>query len=110
MLVRTYDNAYDLQNLFMTRNRDYYTIDGYNAIIDYFAEFDEPVELDVVAICCDFTESDPDDIIDDYSNLIEKEDYTDEDGEIDVDKLLDFLNYHTYATLLNNGNILYINF
>lgn len=53
-LYMTIDNEYELQKIFANWDRDYYSLDGYKAILDYYNETDS--ELDVVAICKDFTE------------------------------------------------------
>ncbi len=97
MLVKIYD-AKELQKEFQKYDRDYFSIYGYEAIIDYFNEcYETAQELDVIAICCDFNESKEREIRDNY--LI--------DETIDI---MDYLDYHTYAQKLKNGNILYITF
>ena len=110
-LVKTF-TAYELQNEFKKMDRDYYSHFGYQAILDLFEETDcgNNTELDVIAICCDFTEADPEDIVNDYDNIEEIADCKDEDGDIDTDALMDALNYRTWAIELSNGNILYQNF
>lgn len=107
-LVKTLD-AYDLQREFSAMDRDYYSLEGYQALLDLFEECDcgTNTDLDVIAICCDFNEEDPEDIVDNYDNLEEIADCRDEDGDIDVDALIDALNYYTWAVKLDNGSILY---
>lgn len=102
-LVKTFDK-YDLQNEFAKMDRDYFSLDGYQALIDLFDETGTNMELDVIAICCEFTENEPVDIRENYSNI---DDIRDADETSD---LLDALNYYTIAILLNNGNILYADF
>lgn len=102
-LVKTFDK-YELQNEFVKMGRDYFTLDGYQAIIDLFDETVTNTELDVIAICCEFSEDTPDDIRENYSNI---EDIAAADN---TSELLDALNYYTLAILLSNGNILYSNF
>ena len=65
MLVRTF-NEYELRDEFVKMGRDYFSLDGYRAILDLFEECGGTTELDVIAICCDFTEAEPEDIIEDY--------------------------------------------
>lgn len=55
------DNEYDLQRIFASWDRDYYSLDGYRAILDYYNEIDS--ELDVIAICGDFTEYSVDELL-----------------------------------------------
>lgn len=107
MLVKTF-NEYELQAEFKRFDRDYYSLDGYRAILDLFEECDNgTTELDVIAICCDFNEDEPSDIIDNYSNTLDTDSIINEDSNIDIDALMDELNYYTWAVLLNNGSILY---
>lgn len=110
-LVKMLDK-YDMQREFKDYDRDYFSLDGYQALLDLFEECDcgKNTDLDVIAICCDFSESDPADIIDEYSNIDKINECRDESNDIDVDALMDALNYYTYAVLLDNGNILYQDF
>ena len=107
-LVKVLDK-YDLQNEFRAMERDYYSLEGYEAILDLFEECDcgKNTDLDVVAICCDFNEEEAGDIISEYSNLEDIAECKDEEGNIDTEALLEALNYHTWAIDLGNGHILY---
>jgi len=109
MLVKTVLNANDLQKEFEKMGRDYFSLDGYQALIDLFDEFENPQELDVIAICCEFEEEKIDYIMDSYSNLFKKENYVDDEGVIDRDKFIEDLNYYTWAQDLGD-TIIYQNF
>lgn len=110
-LVKMLDK-YDMKREFKECDRDYFSLDGYQALLDLFEECDcgKNTDLDVIAICCDFTEAEPADIIEEYSNIDRIEECRDESGDIDINDLMDALNYYTYAVLLDNGSILYQNF
>lgn len=108
-LVKTFDE-YSLQKEFINMNRDYYTLEGYRAILEYFEQCSDNTELDVIAICCDFNEESIEDIYDNYSNLEKIADTKDSDGDINESDFMEALNYYTYAEKLSNGNILYISF
>ena len=110
-LVKVSDK-YDLQAEFKAMDRDYFSLEGYQALLDLFEECDcgRNTDLDVIAICCDFEEEDAGYIQDQYDNIPEIADCQDEDGEIDEDALLDALNYYTWAVKLDNGSILYQQF
>ena len=110
-LVKVLDK-YDLQREFQDYNRDYFSLEGYQELLNLFEECDcgTNTDLDVIAICCDFDEDNPETIINDYDNIDEIADARDDDGDIDADALMDALNYHTWAILLDNGNILYEKF
>ena len=110
-LVKTFD-AYELRHEFEKMDRDYFSIEGYQALLDLFEECDcgKNTDLDVIAICCEFTEEDAGYIQDQYDNIEEFAACQDEDGNIDEDALMDALNYYTWAVKLDNGNILYQDF
>lgn len=104
-------DKYKMQEIFAECERDYYSLEGYEAILDLFEDCDcgKDTDLDVVAICCDFSECDPYDLINNYDNIDEiAECYN--GGDIDTEKLLCALNNHTWAVELANGNILIQNF
>lgn len=47
---------------------------------NFLEDLGQPIELDVIALCCDWVEYTPDDIIDQYGYLVEREEgMTDED-------------------------------
>ena len=100
-LVKTFDK-YDLQQEFVKMGRDYYSLDGYQAMLDLFDEVGNNTELDVIAICCEFNEDAPADIINNYDNIDEIK-----EAAGDLDALIDALNYYTFAVLLDNGNIFF---
>lgn len=110
-LVKTID-ANDLLEEFKACNRDYYSYEACEEIVNLFAETDcgQNTELDIIGLACDFNEEDAEYICGEYENLDNIAACKNEDGEIDKEKLVDALNYHTWATLLSTGNILYISF
>ena len=73
MIYKTID-IYDFRAAFTDYDRnDQFSYDGLNALFDWLSEMSndctEPYELDVVALCCEFTEySDLAEIKDIYSN------------------------------------------
>lgn len=61
MLITTIDNGCQLQQLFREYGREnYFSPEGFDALYDYLDEYSdemsEPFVVDVIAICCDFTE------------------------------------------------------
>ena len=70
MLVKMMDK-FDMQREFKKFDRDYFSLDGYQAILDFFDECDcgKATDLDVIAICCDFSEESIEYIYDEYSNI-----------------------------------------
>jgi len=90
-------NKYELQNEFRAYDRDYFSLEGYEAILEMFEDLGNDSELDVIAICCDFSEDDEEDIRNDY-NIPEDE------------EILDYLSERTWCQELDNGNFLYQQF
>ena len=61
MLVTTIDNGYQLEQLFRECGREnHFSYEGFNALYndlnEYSDEVGEDFKVDVIAICCDFTE------------------------------------------------------
>ena len=61
-------NLSDFRDAFRSAGRkDQFSYDGLRVIFDYLEEYEEstgePVELDVIAICCDYYEMTPEEII-----------------------------------------------
>jgi len=65
-------NLSDFRTAFHQMNRgDQFTHAGLSVLFDYFEEFEEDmgeeIEFDVIAICCEYAESDPLEIAENYS-------------------------------------------
>lgn len=102
----TIDTASELRRQFVDYNRDYYSHAAYEALIEFYEDYD--AQLDVICICCEWNENHIDTIVDEYS--IDLADITDEDGDIDDNEklalVMEYLNKNTYAIDLD-GSILY---
>ena len=55
-MKKTFFNGNELQKEFQEYDRDYYSLDGYEALLTFYDEINEDMELDVIAICEDCTE------------------------------------------------------
>lgn len=77
MIYKEFD-AYNLKREFENWGRDYFSIEACERIIELFE--DTQFELDIIALCCDFTEYTPDELMSDYGHST---------GEIE-DALLDY--------------------
>lgn len=61
-------NASDFMQAFQNYNRyDQFGYQALNVLFEYLEECDPDMELDVIAICCDYSHSDPLTIANDYS-------------------------------------------
>ena len=76
----------------MDRNENF-SYAGKRALFDYFEQYEEDtgcaVELDVIAICCEYYEQDLDGIINDYSIDVSDAEGDDEKADIVEDYLQD---------------------
>ena len=81
IVTQTADNASHIQDAFRRLDRDGYPLGVYQAIYDYINDThgeDEVYELDVIAWCCDLSETTLDDL-------------DDRDALNDLDDLADYL-------------------
>lgn len=82
MLVTTIDNGYQLEQLFKECGRDnHFSYYGYQAMYDYLDQLSddmgEDFKVDVIAICCDFTEySDWEELYNEYTYSYNNEEET----------------------------------
>lgn len=96
--------------------KDNFSYEGLQALYEYFEELEEntgeEIELDVVAICCDFSEYESateavkeygklDDILIDWENKEEAE-----DKELVEVRSLEWLEDHTQVIKLDNGGVI----
>lgn len=87
MLVTTIDNACQLQELFKEYGReDHFSYEGYQAMFDYLDSLSDDIgedfKVDVIAICCDFTEYEGwEDLYNDYTHSYNNEEESWEDTD-----------------------------
>ena len=64
-------NKYQFQDAFKAVRPDNFSYEAVDLLSDYFEEYEkdtgEELELDVIAICCDFSEDSVQNIIDNYT-------------------------------------------
>ena len=97
---------YEFQNEFQDCRPDNFSYDGLKALFDYLEDLaddcDIEMELDVIAICCGFSEYD--------SAMEAAKNYNfepDEDDEDDQETAaLEFLEYHTSVITFDGGVII----
>ena len=87
-IVQSINNAYQFREAFRLAERmDQFSYEGLEVLFDYLEQFSEdtgePVELDVVALCCEYYESSIEELIKDY-NI----DVSDADGDEDEIELI----------------------
>jgi hypothetical protein len=99
-------SLYDFKQAFCDYDRDYFSDEGYDVLFNMFLEIAPEADLDVIAVCCDYTEYETDSaLLDDYGYLI---DYDEDHDDID-DAMYDLKNEleaDTYFVALDNGHYL----
>ena len=83
-----------------------FSYEALGLLFEFFEDMAESVELDVIAICCDYAEESVDDIISSYSISIEE-------GATDDDKMniaLDYLQDHTLVVGATDHGLIYQQF
>jgi hypothetical protein len=93
---------WDFVRAFTEMNRESnFSEEGRIALFDFLEEVNPDSELDVIAICCDFTEySNLNELKQEYSHLLEDEDLSDDD------EILEFFRDETVVLELSNGGVI----
>ena len=102
-------NLYDFRQAFVDMDRKTnFSYEGLELLFNHLEALEEDtgeeIELDVVAICCDFSENTPDEIADNYS--IDLTDCADDDEKRDA--VIEYLNNNTMVVgETGTGTIVY---
>lgn len=98
---------YDFRDAFARYDRiDNFTREGLELLFNHLEECDPDMELDVIAICCDYTEDTPESIARDYRIDLDGVDEEDTDQAV-MDYLCDNT---TVVGQTSSGSIIYVNF
>jgi|694.fasta_scaffold89352_4 hypothetical protein len=109
--MKTTVSSSDFHDAFRAYDRmENFSYEGRNLIFDYLESIEEDtgeeMELDVIAICCDFNEDNPLDIAKNYD--IDLSDCDIEDADEVKDAVLEYLNENTSVVgETDSGNIVY---
>lgn len=104
-------NYYDFVRAFQDSGRgDQFSLTALGAIFDYMEQYEqdsgEEIELDVVAICCEWNEATWQEIADDYN--VDLTECGDEQEKLEAVEA--FLEYHTQFVNMGDGNFIYVAF
>lgn len=95
----------DFRDAFRLYKRDKeFSYEGLSVLYEFLEEYSQgdDIELDVVAICLDYSEYKVKDLIDDYDYLLEGEEFEGEDDILEA--LLEKLQYHTLVLEVGRGD------
>ena len=110
-MIQTVNNS-DFHNAFNSMDRgNQFSYEALNLIYEYLesveADTGEPIELDVISICCEYSEQT-------WQELAESYDIDLSDWETDEDKqqaVIDYINDHSmYLGVTSDGSIVYEQF
>lgn len=74
-IIQTIDTASQFRDAFHRANRaDQFSYEGLGLLFDYLESIGEDIELDVIALCCDFAEQHYSDIAEAYGIELSPED------------------------------------
>lgn len=112
-IVQTINKSQFIDIFKQSSRRDQFTYEALSAIFDFLEDYSdstgEPVELDIIGVCCDWAEADWADIARDYS--IDLNDFADdEDDTRRIEAVMQYLWDNTQAVELNDGGIVYQQF
>lgn len=99
----------DFRDAFHKMDRgNQFSYEGLGMIFNWFEQFEddtgEEVELDVIAICCDFNEEDWTDIAENYEIELD----ADDSDEENMNRVVEHLERNTQVIgVLDNGSIIY---
>ena len=104
-------NSYSFMQAFKAVGREtQFSYDALNALFDYFEQYEqdtgEQIELDVIAICCEYSEESYKDIADSYGLTLDSEDSEAEQ----IQQVKDFLETETIMVSEDDGLIVYQQF
>lgn len=116
--------AYDLKEAFVKANRDYYSFKGVKALLAFYDEINENMELDIAAICGDCTEYGNNvaytfqDLVNDYGYLYPIEQYLENEGLSEnefslseyIESLIEVLERKAKVLHISNGNYIVFEF
>ena len=111
-IVQSINSVYQFREAFRLAGRmDQFSYEGLEILYEYLEEYSdstgEPVELDVVALCCDYYESSIQELIDNY-NI----DVSDADGDEDAvaEIVKDYISDNTAYVGETEGCLIYAAF
>ena len=104
-------NLQDFRDAFYRMDRkDQFSSEGLKVLFTYIEEAEqsigEEIELDVIALCCDYAESTIDELISDYN--IDTSDCNPYDDEDIKETVMEYMEYHTTVCgVTSDGSVVY---
>jgi antirestriction protein len=102
----------DFRQAFHNMDRgNQFSYEGLELLYDYLEECDEDMELDVIALCCDFSECSLDEFLDAFPDVVEADsDYFSND-EDKIQAIEDYIQYNGgWYSIIGNHSVIFSNF
>ena len=111
-IVQSINNVYQFREAFRLAERmDQFSYEGLEVLFDYLEELSEdtgePIELDTVALCCEYYESSIEEIINQYNLDVS---YVEGDDDAIKEMVREYLDYKTLVCGEVNGGFIYAAF
>lgn len=105
------DTASEFRNQFIAYNRDNFSCQGYELLFEHFEDIDPDMVLDVIAVCCDYTEETAEEIARNYSIDLNDADPEADDYEDQCRAAVrEYLDHHTTVVGETSTGIVYVVF
>ena len=105
--MKTSVNLYSFRDAFQRIRPENFSYEGLECLYDYLTEIEdgtgEEFELDVIALCCDYSEMTVEDAIADYADSLGFDPSGDDDD--DIATFLDMLRDHTTVILVDDESM-----
>ena len=97
-IVQSINNVHQFREAFRLAGRmDQFSYEGLEVLFDYLdnlsEDIGEPIELDVIALCCDYYESSIEELIDNYN--IDVSEVAEDDPDSIIDVVREYLEHNT---------------
>ena len=103
----TISHASEFRDAFRQANRqDQFSYEALNMLYEYFEDIDPDMELDVIAICCDYTEDTPEGIANNYWSV---DDLTQDEEDL-RDQVREYLEANTSIVGETATGFVYLSF
>ena len=101
----------DFHDAFRNYDRlENFSYEARELLFDYFEEVDEYMELDVIAICCDYNENSAESIAYNYMDAEEYAEFKELDEEEQINGIRDYLDNNTILIGETSTGFVYANF
>lgn len=108
MIIKSFD-LYDFKREFERYGRsNNFSDEAMEELYNYYDDLDEPYELDVIGICCNWTEYES---LEEYAKeYMDESDFEGMDDDEKEEAILDNLDNNTYFTRFYSGSVLIQNY